>query len=770
MKYVAILKCMKKEKPDNPLKTNPRSNEAAGLRSIQSVAYHIWEETYIGRGVKTLFKLNQAKGFDCPSCAWPDPDPKDISSIAEYCENGAKAVAWESTKNRVDAPFFEEHSIEELVPQTDHWLEKQGRLTQPMILRPGESHYQPITWEDSFAEIAKHLHRLKDPDEAIFYTSGRTSNEAAFLYQLFARQFGTNNLPDCSNMCHEASGKALNETVGIGKASVVLEDIREAEVLMIFGQNPGTNAPRMLAELQKLKQNGGKIIAVNPLPEAGFMQFRHPQKPWEWVGKPTQLQDLYLPVSINGDLALLKAIQKLLWEEEKQNPGEVFDLEFIATYTTGYREILNELDACSLPELISASGLSASEVQQAADMIRNKKRIIIAWAMGITQQRNAEATIREIVNLLLLKGAIGKKGAGTLPVRGHSNVQGDRTMGVWEKMPESFMTRLGNAFSFTPPLNHGVGTIEAIQSMLDGKGKVFFGMGGNFALAAPDTGKVFEALRTCELTVHVSTKLNRSHLVHGKTALILPCLGRTEQDVSPDGAQFVTTEDTAGRVRMSSGDLNPASPALKSEVAIICGIAGAVFGTEHATPWKDFAADYDLIREKIEAVIPGFEAYNQRIRKPGGFFLPNASRERKFNTKSGKAHLTVNPLKPQSIPKGRFTLMTVRSHDQFNTTIYGYDDRYRGIRNSREVVMVNSDDMAALHLETGDKVKITSYFQGEERVLEGFSAVPYDIPKGCVSVYFPEGNVLVALDNHSPESQCPASKNIEVTLEKIPLS
>lgn len=761
---------MKKEKSENPLKTNPRVSEAAGPRSIQSVAYHIWEETYVGRGVKALFKLNQGKGFDCPSCAWPDPDPKETSSIAEYCENGAKAVAWETTKNKIDSAFVKDHTIVSLLSQNDHWLEKQGRLTEPLILRPGETNYHPISWKDSFAEIAEHLNRLAEPDEAIFYTSGRTSNEAAFLYQLFARQFGTNNLPDCSNMCHEASGKALNETLGIGKASVVLEDIREAEILMIFGQNPGTNAPRMLSELQKLKQNGGKIIAVNPLPEAGFMQFRHPQKPWEWVGKPTELQDLYLPVSINGDLALLKAIQKILWEEEKQHPGEVFDLEFIGEFTVGYKEIVKDLEGCSLAQLVTASGLSESAIREAADMLRGKKRIIIAWAMGITQQRNAESTIREIVNLLLLKGAIGKKGAGTLPVRGHSNVQGDRTMGVWEKMSESFMNRLGQAFSFTPPKNHGVGTVDAIQSMLDGKGKVFFGMGGNFALAAPDTAKVFEALQKCELTVHVSTKLNRSHLVHGKTALILPCLGRTEQDISTNGGQFVSTEDTAGRVRMSTGDLPTPSPYLKSEVSIVCGMARAVLGPENPTPWESFASDYDLIREKIEAVIPGFDSYNKRIRKAGGFFLPNGSRERKFNTSSGKAHLTVNPLTIQQLSSGRFILMTVRSHDQFNTTIYGYDDRYRGIRNSREVIMVNADDMADLDLATGDKIKITSFFLGEKRILEGFSAVPYDIPKGCVSVYFPEGNVLVAIDNHSPESQCPASKYIEVTLEKMPAS
>nr|MBI1231607.1 FdhF/YdeP family oxidoreductase [Cytophagales bacterium] len=758
---------MKKPISKKPLKTTPRVEEAAGLRSIQSVAYHIWEETYIGRGVKTLFKLNQTKGFDCPSCAWPDPGPDEVSVVAEYCENGAKAVAWETTKYRVDAAFFDAHSVESLLDQTDHWLEKQGRLTEPFILKPGSSHYQPVSWDEAFAEIGRQLHQLDSPDEAMFYTSGRTSNEAAFLYQLFARRFGTNNLPDCSNMCHEASGKALNETLGIGKASVVLEDIRETEVLMIFGQNPGTNAPRMLAELQKLKHNGGKIIAVNPLPEAGFMQFRHPQKPWEWVGKPTQLQDLYLPIKINGDMALLKAIQKILWEAEKERPGEVFDLDFIREHTSGFEEVINDLDRVQLDVLVAATGLSLAEIRQAAEMLLTKKRIIIAWAMGITQQRNAESTIREIVNLLLLKGAIGKKGAGTLPVRGHSNVQGDRTMGVWEKMPEAFMKRLGEVFSFSPPKAEGIGTIGAIQKMLEGTGKVFFGMGGNFALAAPDTKVVFDALRNCSLTVHVSTKLNRSHLVHGKTALILPCLGRTEADLVENRHQFVTTEDTAGRIRMSQGDLDPASASLKSEVAIVCGMAKAVFGEDDAIPWEQFSSDYDLIRDKIEAVIPGFESYNKRIRQAGGFFLPNGSRERRFTTRTGKALLTVNSLNPNQLPTGRFVLMTVRSHDQFNTTVYGYDDRYRGIRNARKVLMIHKADMAAFGLSQGDPIKITSFFQGEERVLEGFSAVAYDIPPGCVAVYFPEGNVLVAVDNHSPESHCPASKYIEVVVEKI---
>jgi molybdopterin-dependent oxidoreductase alpha subunit len=758
---------MSKSLPKQKTVPIPRPESAAGLPSIRSVAYRIWEETYIGRGVKTLFKLNQPKGFDCPSCAWPDPDPNEVSSVAEYCENGAKAVAWEITKNQVDRRFFQQNSVLALLEKDDHWLEKQGRITEPLILKPGSSHYEAIGWEAAFNEISNHLKALDSPDQSIWYTSGRTSNEAAFIYQTFVRMLGTNNLPDCSNMCHEASGVALKQTLGIGKASVTLSDIQQAEVLMVMGQNPGTNAPRMLTELQKLKKSGGKIIAVNPLPEAGLMAFRHPQKPWEWVGAPTSLQDLFLPVKINGDQALLLAIQKLLWEEEQKHPGTVFDHAFIHTYTKGYTTLIAYLDSLSLDELIRASGLKESEIREAASLMMHSTRIIIAWAMGITQQRNAESTIREIVNLLLLKGAMGKPGAGTLPVRGHSNVQGDRTMGIWEKMPEAFLEKLGNAFTFTPPRKKGFGTIQAIESMQRGKAKVFFGLGGNFALAAPDTEQVVEAMRGCDLTVHVSTKLNRSHLIHGKTALILPCLGRTEEDLTSKGRQFVTTEDTAGRVRMSMGDLPPASAELRSEVAIICGLARVVLGTDHATPWEDLAGNYDLIREKIEAVIPGFEQYNKRVREPGGFYLPNGARERKFQTADGKAVFTVNPISPPQVAPGNYVLMTLRSHDQFNTTIYGLDDRYRGVRDSRQVVLMNPVDMERKHLRQGDKTRITSFFQGQERVLSGFAALPYELPEGSAAMYFPEGNVLVALDSHSPESHCPASKFIEVSIEKL---
>jgi molybdopterin-dependent oxidoreductase alpha subunit len=751
---------------DRKVKISKIPKTSVGFSSIQSVGYYIWEETYIGRGVKALFKTNQADGFDCPSCAWPDPDAKRINRIAEYCENGAKAVAWEATKHKIGPEFFKENPVNSLLEKSDHWLEKQGRLTQPMILRDKANHYEPITWEEAFGEIARQLNRLNSPDEAIFYTSGRASNEAAFLYQCFVRQFGTNNLPDCSNMCHEASGKALKETLGIGKASVTLNDIAEAEVLINIGQNPGTNSPRMLTALQQLKKNGGKIIAVNPLPEAGFMQFRHPQKPWEWVGEATQLQDLYLPVKINGDIAFLKALMRILWEEDQKSGGEVFDHTFIQSQTSGFVEFIKALKQNKLEELIRESGLEADWIYKAASMIQHKKKIIIAWAMGVTQHRNAENTIREIVNLLLLKGAIGKKGAGTLPVRGHSNVQGDRTMGIWEKMPEPFLERLEKVFDFKAPRKHGHASVDAIKAMANNKIKAFFGLGGNFALAAPDTGLVFRGLQNCDLTVQISTKLNRSHLVHGKTALILPCLGRTESDISPQGDQFVSTEDTAGRVRMSKGDLTPISSHLKSEVAIICGIADATLEGKSKTDWQAFSDDYNLIREKIEMVIDGFENYNTRIRQAGGFYLPNGNREGRFETNDKKGHFSVTPLPHNHIAPGNFILMTVRSHDQFNTTVYGFNDRYRGINNSRNVVMMHQEDMETVGVEAESWVDITSHFKGEKRVLKSMQVVPYAIAKGCVGVYFPEGNVLVAIDNKSPESLCPSSKFVEVSVKK----
>lgn len=753
------------EKEDK-LQIKQKKETAVGFPSIITTGYHIWKETYVGRGLKTLFKVNQVNGYDCPSCAWPDPDADKRSSIAEYCENGAKAIAWEATKNKVTPEFFKKHTITELLGESDYWLEKQGRITHPVIIEEGSSNYKKISWSKAFILIAEKLNNLNSPNEASFYTSGRASNEAAFMYQCFVRSFGTNNLPDCSNMCHEASGKALTQTTGIGKASVTLNDLEETELLIIIGQNPGTNAPRMMSSLQKLKKNGGEIIAVNPLPEAGFMQFRHPQRPWEWVGKPTKLQDLYLQVKINGDIAFLKAVIKILHEEDKLMDSSIFDHEFIESKTSGYKDLVTAIDQEDLDELIYQSGIPTKKVHKAAKMIRDKKKIIIAWAMGVTQHRNGEDTIREIVNLLLLKGSISKPGAGTLPVRGHSNVQGDRTMGIWEKAPDAFLDRLGNAFKFEPPREHGYGAVDAVNALAEGKTKVFFALGGNFLMAVPDTKLVSKGMKQCDLTVHVSTKLNRSHLVHGKTALILPCLGRTEIDKSSKGPQFVTTEDTAGRVRMSMGDLEPISEHLKSEVAIICKLASETLREKSMVDWTSYAKDYDKIRYKIEEVVNGFDDFNEKVRAVGGFYLPNGARSGNFNTKNGKAQLTVNPLPDNTIADNHFILMTIRSHDQFNTTVYDLNDRYRGIHHGRKIIMMHKSDIKALGLKEKDAVNITSHFKGETRSIQNFKVVPYEIAEGCVAMYFPEGNALISIDNKSSEGNCPASKFVEVSIEK----
>ncbi len=597
------------------------ANTAAGTKAIYSSLKHVFGEMGIPQGIGVLKKMNQFDGFDCPGCAWPDPDEKR-AFLAEYCENGAKAIAEEATKKRADPGFFSQYSVQELSEKSDYWLGKQGRLTHPMVITEGASHYSPISWSEAFDKIATHLNDLQSPNEAIFYTSGRTSNEAAFLYQLFVRQFGTNNLPDCSNMCHESSGSGLSNTVGIGKGSVTLEDFRHADLVMVMGQNPGTNHPRMLSALRDTKENGGKIISVNPLPEAGLMGFADPQKPQEWIGSGTQLTDLFLQVKINQDVALLKAIMVLMLQKEEEKPGSVFDRDFIAQKTSGFEELIDALKKESFDDLSQKTGLLKDNIRQAADLIIQSKKIIICWAMGLTQHKNGVGNVQEVVNLLLLKGSIGKKGAGTCPVRGHSNVQGDRTMGIWEKPKPKFLDKLENVFQFKAPREEGYDVVEAIEAMHQGKGKVFFAMGGNFISATPDTEYTADALRNCELIVQVSTKPNRSHLIHGKTAIILPCLGRSEKDKQPSGIQFVTVENSMGVVHQSKGDLNPASKHLLSEPEIIARLATATLGHNSATPWMNFVADYDEIRNKIEAVIPGFDNYNARIRKQGDFISP----------------------------------------------------------------------------------------------------------------------------------------------------
>lgn len=735
---------------------------AAGAPAIISSLKHLKDYTDPAQSVKTMFKLNQKGGFDCPGCAWPDPDD-ERSSLGEYCENGAKAIAEEIQKKTIGAEFFSEHSVYDLSLLSDFEIGKQGRLIEPMVLKKGGDHYEPITWDKAFKLIAKEIRGLDHPDEALFYTSGRTSNEAAFLYQLFARTLGTNNLPDCSNMCHESSGIGLSETLGIGKGSVTLQDLHEAEVIMVMGQNPGTNHPRMLTALQKCKNNGGRIISVNPLPEAGLMRFAHPQKPAQMLRKGTKLTDLFLQVKINGDVALLQAIMKLLLIEEEKTPGKIFDLTFIKEHTEGYKALLKALKKLDLDKAVKASGVSLDDIKTAVNMLKHKQKIIICWAMGLTQHVNGVANIQEIVNLLLLKGAIGKPGAGTCPVRGHSNVQGDRTMGVWESPKDSFLDKLDEVFDIKSPRKHGHAVVDAIEAMHKEEAKIFFGLGGNFISASPDTEYTAEAMRKCSLTVHVSTKLNRSHLVHGQQALILPCLGRTDIDEQQSGEQFISVENSMGVVHSSRGVLTPPSELLKSEIDIVASLAHHCL-PDSAIDWLSYIDNYDLIRDAVEQVVPGFDNYNGRVRLDAGFYLPNGARDREFNTDNGKAKFTIHQIPKTDMKGHEFIMMTIRSHDQYNTTIYGLDDRYRGIYNERRVVMMNETDMAMKKLIKGDVVDIAHDDGHHKRTAPEFIVVPYDIPRGCVATYFPEANVLVPLKHMAIKSKTPASKNIPVNL------
>ncbi len=634
-----------------------------------------------------------------------------------------------------------------------------------MVLRENDTHYRPISWEAAFQLIAEQLHQLQNPDEAIFYTSGRTSNEAAFLYQLFVRAYGTNNLPDCSNMCHESSGVALSQTLGIGKGSVTLNDFYTSELVIVIGQNPGTNHPRMLSALEKCKENGGQIITINPLPEPGLMRFVHPQDPLKILKGGTALTDLFLQVKVNGDVPLLKAIMKVLDQADQASGGQVFDHDFIARKTTDFEELIAHLRKLDYDALLQDSGISDVLVREAADMIHDKKKIIVCWAMGVTQHENGVDNIREIVNLLLLKGSIGKPGAGTCPVRGHSNVQGDRTMGIWEAPPKNFLDRLSRTFKFQAPEKHGYAVADAIRAMYEKKASVFIAMGGNFLSATPDTEYTAQGLRNCRLTVQISTKLNRSHLIHGKQALILPCLGRTDQDIQAGGPQFVSVENSRGVVHASRGSIPPCTNQLLSEPAIVAGMAKAVLRNKLNLDWDALIADYDQIRELIAQVIPGFDDYNTRVRKPEGFYLPNGPRVGRFTTPTGRAHFSVNKYHRWQLANDQYLMITIRSHDQFNTTIYGLDDRYRGIYRERRVVLMNPQDISAAGLQPKQVVNLLSTYNGIERRANKFIIVPFDIPKSCIATYFPEANVLVPADVVAHGSKTPISKSVIVKIE-----
>ncbi|HJV49791.1 MAG TPA: FdhF/YdeP family oxidoreductase [Geothrix sp.] len=736
---------------------------SGGLPSVLSATRHALAEMGPLRGAMELLKVNQRAGFDCPGCAWPDPD--DRRDLVEFCENGAKAVAEEATTKRLTPDFFARHSVSELASWSDFEIGKAGRLTHPMLLREGATHYAPVTWEEAFGILAEELRALPSPDEAVFYTSGRASNEAAFAYQLFVRMFGTNNLPDCSNMCHESSGVALKETLGVGKGSVSLEDFQHADCILILGQNPGTNHPRMLATLQAAAQRGARIISLNPLLETGLKAFAHPQKFWTWMGRGTPIATLHLPVKVNGDIAALKGLMKLMLEAEDRAPGAVFDRAFITERTRGFEAFAEALRATRWEEILEASGLERERLAAAADILIGSNATIACWAMGLTQQASAVGCIQEVVNLLMLGGHLGRRGAGVCPVRGHSNVQGDRTMGIHEKPAATFLDALQRAFRFEPPRHHGFDTVQAIRAMHEGRVGVFFALGGNFLSAAPDTAYTAEALRRTRLTAHVSTKLNRSHLVTGRRALILPCLGRTEVDLQASGPQIVSVENSMGVVSPSRGNLTPGSEQLRSEVAIVAGLATAVLGSgAPSVDWKAWTANYDRIRDAIEQVVPGFEGYNRRLRA-GGFHLPHAVRDqRRFDTPSGRAEFTCHAIPKVPLPEGGLILMTLRSHDQFNTTIYGLNDRYRGVTRGRRVIFLNEADLALQNLLPGQRVDITSHFQGETRRAEGFFTVPYEIPQGCAAAYFPEANVLVPIGHVTGRSHTPAYKSILITL------
>ncbi|XOV66498.1 MAG: FdhF/YdeP family oxidoreductase [Fluviicola sp.] len=748
--------------PKEKLRIEKQYEHAAGVSAVVVSMKNIFKRMPVGKSFKVLNKLNQKEGVDCPGCAWPDP--KKRSKLGEYCENGVKAIAEEAMTARANPDFFAKYSVAELMEQSDYWLGQQGRLTHPMVIRPGGTHYEPISWNEANQIIGEHLKSLNDPNKAAFYTSGRTSNEAAFLYQLFVRMYGTNNLPDCSNMCHESSGVALSRTVGIGKGSTTLEDLYKAEVIMIFGQNPATNHPRMLSALEKAKANGAKIISINPLKESGLVRFKNPQTFKGVLGGGTIISDHFLQVRINEDVALLKAIMIKLFHLSESKP-EILDQDFISEKTAGFEEFKENLLQNDLSEMVARTGIDESEIDAVVTLLANHSKIITCWGMGLTQHVNGVDNIQEVVNLLLMKGSIGKPGAGTCPVRGHSNVQGDRTVGIAERPPKALLDKISENFGFEPPKESGLDVVATIRAMHEEKVKVFIGMGGNFLSAAPDTNFTSEAFNKCDLTVHISTKLNRSHLTHGKTALILPSMGRTDKYMKNGKSQFVTVENSMGVIHTSQGVLQPPSDFVESEPVIVANIAKATLNQDKVD-WDFLVEDYGNIRDLIEKTISGFENYNERVAKPTGFELPNGARVGVFNTPNKKANFTVNQLSENNVGSEEFLMMTTRSHDQFNTTIYGLDDRYRGVYNGRMVVFMNPKDMERLKVKKGDLLTLYNNYNGVERRVSGFAAVPYNIPKGCLGTYFPEANPLVPNTLQARSSHTPASKSVKVNIKK----
>ena len=739
-------------------KRKPPSKSAAGFPAIISTAKHGLSKMGLIGSLTNFYKVNKFQGFDCPGCAWPDPDSS--RTITEFCENGAKAIADEGTKKRADPEFWSKWTVRDLSLKSDKWLNSQGRLTHPLILREGSDYYESITWDDAFEVVASEMASL-DPDQAVFYTSGRTSNEAAFMWQLLARRYGTNNLPDCSNMCHESSGIALSETIGIGKGTVKLEDFDKADLIIVVGQNPGTNHPRMLTALRDAKKNGASIVSINPLIETGMIRFKHPQNPLEVLGYGTEISDEHVRVCLNGDQALFRGFAKVILETSTEDTG------FITTFTKGYEDYEKLVRNTSWEQISLFSGVERSEIERIGNMIAKSKATICCWAMGLTQHKNSVLTIQEISNLLLLGGHVGREGSGLCPVRGHSNVQGDRTVGINHNPTSEFMDSLSREFGIQKPDTRGLDSVDAVRSMLRREVRVFLSMGGNFISAMSDTNATSEAIRNCSLTVQISTKPNRSHLITGKIGIILPCLGRTERDESGGSVQFVTVENSMGVVHKSTGSRPPASKFLKSEASIVSGIALAIeekIGSSDIK-WRELSADYNLIRDSIEKVVPGFDSYNERCRKNGGFYLPNPPRDsRIFPTKTGFANFISNGLFSITPNDGEFLMMTIRSHDQFNTTVYTDNDRYRGIYSGRRVILMNKSDMDENSWEEFDEVSIISEFDQKQVRSDRWSIIEYDIPKGNVATYFPEANVLIPLDSVADKSNTPTSKSVIVKI------
>ncbi len=755
---------MNEPRPGEVTITTPET-KAAGLAAVAVSIKRTVAQAGVSTSIRSLLKINQVEGFDCPGCAWPDEAAEDRKHGA-FCENGVKAVAEEAMSEHLDRDFFARHSVEDLRERSDFWLGRAGRLTEPLLKPAGATHFVPVDWDTAYRVAGDALTSLDSPDEAVFYTSGRASNEAAYVYQLFARSFGTNNLPDCSNMCHEPTSVALAKSIGIGKGTVRLDDIAAADLIIVAGQNPGTNHPRMLTALEKTKRNGGKIIAVNPLPEAGLLRFKNPQRPRGIVGDGVEIADLHLPIRLGADQALFQLWNRWLLDDEADR-GDVIDRSFIDRYTSGFDDMAGHINSVDPDALLAATGLDRSDVRRAYEMIKGAGRVIICWAMGITQHLGATDTIDEIVNLALLGGHIGRPGAGLCPVRGHSNVQGDRTVGVWEHAVPEFIDALDAEFGLAFPRDDGHNTVDAVRAFRDGRARVFVSLGGNFLRATPDTAVTEDAFRHALLTVNLSTKLNRSQLVTEGASLVLPVRGRTERDEQHGVEQFISVEDSMSMVHRSTGSLQPPSVHCDSEVAIICNLARQVLGDDHAVEWRRLGSDYDLIRDHIANTVDGFADYNRRVRRPEGFELPNPPRDsRTFTTATGSANFSVTTFAPPDTGPAELLLQTMRSHDQYNTTIYGHDDRYRGIEGDRHVIMLNSADIERLGFSDGDTVDIvTTIDASTERRACGFRIVDYPTPAGSAAAYYPETNVLIPLDHHDATSGTPASKSIAIRLE-----